>query len=90
MYHEEGTFFMMNMVQETIFRNEEKYTPPMIESNTEEDDDVLGSEMVQGSSRFPLNQKIKIKQRSLVLMECSLIGGCLSGYATRLQLSNDA
>ncbi|GJZ79455.1 zinc finger, CCHC-type containing protein, partial [Tanacetum coccineum] len=36
--HEEGTFFMMNHVQETIFMNEEKYTPPKIEANTEEDD----------------------------------------------------
>ncbi|GKD61844.1 hypothetical protein Tco_1299353, partial [Tanacetum coccineum] len=37
-YHEEGTFFMMNHVQEMIFVNEEKYTPPKIESNSEEDD----------------------------------------------------
>ncbi|GJV54523.1 uncharacterized mitochondrial protein-like protein [Tanacetum coccineum] len=37
-YHEEGTFFMMNHIQETIFINEEKYTPPKSESNTGEDD----------------------------------------------------
>ncbi|GKD12531.1 hypothetical protein Tco_1196938 [Tanacetum coccineum] len=37
-YHEEDTFFIMNLVQETIFINEEKYTPPNIESNTEEGD----------------------------------------------------
>lgn len=37
-YHEEGTFFMMNLVQETIFVNEEKYTPPKCEPNTDEDD----------------------------------------------------
>ncbi|GJT41469.1 uncharacterized mitochondrial protein-like protein [Tanacetum coccineum] len=37
-YHEEGTFFMMNHIQETIFMNEEKYTPPKSESNTDEDD----------------------------------------------------
>ncbi|GJV57642.1 uncharacterized mitochondrial protein-like protein [Tanacetum coccineum] len=36
--HEEGTFFMMNHIQETIFMNEEKYTPPKNESNTDEDD----------------------------------------------------
>nr|GEX06823.1 hypothetical protein [Tanacetum cinerariifolium] len=35
--HEEGTFFMMNHIQETIM-NEEKYTPPKNESNTDEDD----------------------------------------------------
>ncbi|GJU90786.1 initiator tRNA phosphoribosyl transferase [Tanacetum coccineum] len=33
--HEEGTFFMMNHIQETIFMNEEKYTPPKNESNTD-------------------------------------------------------
>nr|GEW86720.1 hypothetical protein [Tanacetum cinerariifolium] len=37
-YHKEGTLFMMNLVQDTIFMNEEKYTPPDIESNTEEYD----------------------------------------------------
>ncbi|GJQ99069.1 hypothetical protein Tco_0522054 [Tanacetum coccineum] len=37
-YHEEGMFFMMNHIQETIFMNEEKYTPPKSESNTDEDD----------------------------------------------------
>ncbi|GJQ90905.1 hypothetical protein Tco_0002044 [Tanacetum coccineum] len=36
--HEEDTFFMMNHFQETNFMNEEKYTPPKIESNAEEDD----------------------------------------------------
>ncbi|GJR08028.1 ribonuclease H-like domain-containing protein [Tanacetum coccineum] len=36
-YHEEGTFFMMNLVQETLFMNEEKYIPPKIESNIEQD-----------------------------------------------------
>ncbi|GKA08235.1 uncharacterized mitochondrial protein-like protein [Tanacetum coccineum] len=36
--HEEGTFFMMNHVQETIFINEKKHTPPNTESNAEEDD----------------------------------------------------
>ncbi|GJT14890.1 ribonuclease H-like domain, reverse transcriptase, RNA-dependent DNA polymerase [Tanacetum coccineum] len=36
--HEEGTFFVMNHIQETIFMNEEKYTPPKSESNTDEDD----------------------------------------------------
>ncbi|GJZ99004.1 zinc finger, CCHC-type containing protein [Tanacetum coccineum] len=36
--HEEGTFFMMNCIKETIFMNEEKYTPPKNESNTDEDD----------------------------------------------------
>ncbi|GJX47897.1 pol polyprotein [Tanacetum coccineum] len=33
-YHEEGMFFMMNHIQETIFMNEEKYTPPKSESNS--------------------------------------------------------
>ncbi|GJR30667.1 uncharacterized mitochondrial protein-like protein [Tanacetum coccineum] len=37
-YDEEGTFFMMNHIQEMIFMNEEKYTPPKSESNTDEDD----------------------------------------------------
>nr|GEW32748.1 hypothetical protein [Tanacetum cinerariifolium] len=37
-YHEKCTFFMMNHIQETIFMNEEKYTPPKSESNTNEDD----------------------------------------------------
>ncbi|GJU57392.1 hypothetical protein Tco_1235158 [Tanacetum coccineum] len=37
-YHKEGMFFMMNLVQEMIFMNEEKYTPPNIKCNTEEDD----------------------------------------------------
>nr|GFB23804.1 hypothetical protein [Tanacetum cinerariifolium] len=46
-YHEEGTFFMMKNVQKTIFMNEEKYIPPKIESNTEEDDEVLGSKTVR-------------------------------------------
>ncbi|GJS95319.1 hypothetical protein Tco_0802287 [Tanacetum coccineum] len=36
--HEEGTFFMMNHIQEMIFMNEEKYTPPKNESDTDEDD----------------------------------------------------
>nr|GEX66129.1 GDSL esterase/lipase At5g55050-like [Tanacetum cinerariifolium] len=36
-YHEEGMFFMMNHIQETIFMNEEKYTSPNSESNTDED-----------------------------------------------------
>ncbi|GKA74913.1 retrovirus-related pol polyprotein from transposon TNT 1-94 [Tanacetum coccineum] len=36
--HEEGTFFIMNHIQETIFMNEEKYTLPKNESNTDEDD----------------------------------------------------
>ena len=31
-------FFMMNLVQEKIFVNEEKYTPPKYEPNTDEDD----------------------------------------------------
>nr|GEX22155.1 hypothetical protein [Tanacetum cinerariifolium] len=35
--HKEGTFFMMNHIQETIFINEEKYTPQKSESNTVED-----------------------------------------------------
>ncbi|GKE31854.1 uncharacterized mitochondrial protein-like protein [Tanacetum coccineum] len=39
-YHEEGTFFMMNHIQETIFMNEEKYTPSKSESNTNDDDYV--------------------------------------------------
>nr|GEW52801.1 hypothetical protein [Tanacetum cinerariifolium] len=39
-YHEEGTFFMMNHNQETIFMNEEKYTPPNSELNTDDEDDV--------------------------------------------------
>ncbi|XP_035830774.1 uncharacterized protein LOC118480172 [Helianthus annuus] len=30
--HEEGTFFMMNHVQETIFLNEDKFIPPKIET----------------------------------------------------------
>nr|GEU32164.1 hypothetical protein [Tanacetum cinerariifolium] len=38
--HEEGTFFMMNHTEETIFMNEEKYTPPKSESNASEEDDV--------------------------------------------------
>ncbi|GJV00414.1 hypothetical protein Tco_1329684 [Tanacetum coccineum] len=40
MYHEEGTFSMMNHIQETIFMNEEKYTLPKSESNTDDEDDV--------------------------------------------------
>nr|GEV07016.1 initiator tRNA phosphoribosyl transferase [Tanacetum cinerariifolium] len=39
-YHEHGTFFTMNHIQETIFMNEEKYTPPKSESNTNDEDDV--------------------------------------------------
>ncbi|GKC01926.1 uncharacterized mitochondrial protein-like protein [Tanacetum coccineum] len=39
-YHEEGTFFMMIHIQETIFMNEEKYTPPKSESNIDDEDDV--------------------------------------------------
>nr|GEU29719.1 hypothetical protein [Tanacetum cinerariifolium] len=39
-YHEEGTFFMMNHIEETIFRNEENYTPPKSESNANDEDDV--------------------------------------------------
>ncbi|GJU68363.1 uncharacterized mitochondrial protein-like protein [Tanacetum coccineum] len=39
-YHEEGMFFMMNHVQETIFMNKEKYTIPKSESNTNDEDDV--------------------------------------------------
>ncbi|GJS17431.1 hypothetical protein Tco_0411903 [Tanacetum coccineum] len=35
--HEEGMFFMMNHLKEMIFINEEKYNPPKIESNAEED-----------------------------------------------------
>nr|GEU99026.1 putative pol polyprotein [Tanacetum cinerariifolium] len=38
--HEEGTFFMMNHTEETIFMNEEKYTPPKSESNANDEDDV--------------------------------------------------
>nr|GEX57313.1 hypothetical protein [Tanacetum cinerariifolium] len=41
-YHEEGTFFMMSHIQEMIFMNEEKYTPPKSESNTDEDDVWFG------------------------------------------------
>ncbi|GJX95601.1 uncharacterized mitochondrial protein-like protein [Tanacetum coccineum] len=41
-YHEEGTFFMMNHIQEMIFMNEEKYTPPKSDSNTDEDDVWFG------------------------------------------------
>ncbi|GJX56692.1 hypothetical protein Tco_0286589 [Tanacetum coccineum] len=52
-YHEEGTFFIMNLVQETIFMNEEKYTPPKIESNTEEYD------VSQERARFCSNGKNK-------------------------------
>ncbi|GKD86282.1 uncharacterized mitochondrial protein-like protein [Tanacetum coccineum] len=37
-YHEEGMFFMVNHIKETIFINEEKYTLPKSESNTDEDD----------------------------------------------------
>ncbi|GKE33507.1 uncharacterized mitochondrial protein-like protein [Tanacetum coccineum] len=33
-------FFMMNHIQETIFINEEKYTQPKSESNTNDEDDV--------------------------------------------------
>ncbi|GJT94908.1 uncharacterized mitochondrial protein-like protein [Tanacetum coccineum] len=52
-YHEEGTFFMMNHIQETIFMNEEKYTPPKSESNTDDEDDVcnvinLGQATISG------------------------------------------
>ncbi|GJY47009.1 F-box associated domain containing protein [Tanacetum coccineum] len=39
-YHEEGTFYMMNHIQETIFMNKEKYTPPKSESNTSDEDDA--------------------------------------------------
>ncbi|GKC52442.1 uncharacterized mitochondrial protein-like protein [Tanacetum coccineum] len=39
-YPEEGTFFMMNHIQEMIFMNEEKYTPPKSESNIDDEDDV--------------------------------------------------
>nr|GEY43559.1 Pol polyprotein [Tanacetum cinerariifolium] len=40
MYHEQGTFFMMNHTQETIFMNEEKYTPLKSGSNADDEDDV--------------------------------------------------
>ncbi|GJQ99516.1 hypothetical protein Tco_0522501 [Tanacetum coccineum] len=33
-------FFMVNHIQETIFMNEEKYSPPKSESNTKDEDDV--------------------------------------------------
>nr|GEW31233.1 uncharacterized mitochondrial protein AtMg00810-like [Tanacetum cinerariifolium] len=36
--HEEGTFFMMNHIQEMIFMNKKKYTPPKNGSNTDEND----------------------------------------------------
>ncbi|XP_023772790.1 uncharacterized protein LOC111921438 [Lactuca sativa] len=36
-YHEEGTFFMMNTIQETVFLNEDKYIPPKVEANADED-----------------------------------------------------
>nr|GEW03723.1 retrovirus-related Pol polyprotein from transposon TNT 1-94 [Tanacetum cinerariifolium] len=36
--HEEGMFFLMNHIQEMIFMNEEKCTPPKNGSNTKEDD----------------------------------------------------
>nr|GEZ01674.1 hypothetical protein [Tanacetum cinerariifolium]GEZ04112.1 hypothetical protein [Tanacetum cinerariifolium] len=39
-YHKEDMFFMMNHIQETIFLNEEKYSPPKRESNTDDEDDV--------------------------------------------------
>ncbi|XP_052619749.1 uncharacterized protein LOC128126064 [Lactuca sativa] len=35
--HEEGTFFMMNTIQETVFLNEDKYIPPKVEANADED-----------------------------------------------------
>ncbi|GJY94605.1 uncharacterized mitochondrial protein-like protein [Tanacetum coccineum] len=48
-YHEEGMFFMMNHIQETIFMNEEKYTPPKSESNIDDEDDVsLGQATISG------------------------------------------
>ncbi|GKA74033.1 retrovirus-related pol polyprotein from transposon TNT 1-94 [Tanacetum coccineum] len=55
--HEEGTFFVMNHIQETIFMNEEKYTPPKSESNTDKDDvwyfDNGGNHMIgKGSILF--------------------------------------
>nr|GEW87358.1 zinc finger, CCHC-type [Tanacetum cinerariifolium] len=46
-YHEEGTFFMMNHIQETIFMNEEKCTPQKSESNTDEDDACWGSLLIK-------------------------------------------
>nr|GEV09723.1 hypothetical protein [Tanacetum cinerariifolium] len=37
-YHEKCMFFLMNHIQETIFMNEENYTPPKSESNINKDD----------------------------------------------------
>ncbi|GKB54198.1 hypothetical protein Tco_0904951 [Tanacetum coccineum] len=56
--HEEGTFFMMNHIQETIFMNEEKYTPPKNESNTGEDD--VCDKMEAGTTSTTLNTRLPI------------------------------
>ncbi|GJU00576.1 uncharacterized mitochondrial protein-like protein [Tanacetum coccineum] len=53
-YQEEGTFFMMNHEQETIFMNEEKYTPQKSESNTDDKDDVWYFD--NGASNHSLGQ----------------------------------
>nr|GEU97365.1 hypothetical protein [Tanacetum cinerariifolium] len=52
-YHKEGMFFMMNHIQETIFMNEEKHTPPKSELNIDDEDDVcnvisLGQATISG------------------------------------------
>nr|GEZ29737.1 hypothetical protein [Tanacetum cinerariifolium] len=57
--HEEGTFFMVNHIQETIFMNEEKYTPPKRESNTDDEDDVW----------FGDGSCVSIKGKDLILFQ---------------------
>nr|GEU72248.1 hypothetical protein [Tanacetum cinerariifolium] len=67
-YHEEGMFFMMNHIKETIFINEEKYTSTKSESNTDNGDDVwyfdngasnhmTGIEVSQGNGFVEIKQE---------------------------------
>ncbi|XP_024965797.1 uncharacterized protein LOC112505999 [Cynara cardunculus var. scolymus] len=64
MNHEEGTFFMMNAIQETMFLNEAKYIPPKVEPNTDKDgvwylDNGASNHMTGNYSYFSeLNERI--------------------------------
>ncbi|GJW40386.1 hypothetical protein Tco_0066231 [Tanacetum coccineum] len=66
-YHEEGTFFMMNHIQETIFMNEEKYTPPKSESNTDDEDDVWYFD--NGASNHMTDEEVNPHNSSVTVHE---------------------
>ncbi|GJV95048.1 uncharacterized mitochondrial protein-like protein [Tanacetum coccineum] len=72
-YHEEGTFSMMNHIQKTIFMNEEKYTLPKSESHTDDEDDVWyfdngASNHMTGLDKSPLQRYSRSKQRTRMVV----------------------